>query len=336
MRLEYLKIFTDLARSRSFSQTAHMNGVSQSAVSQAVGQLEKRLGVILVDRSTRPLNLTPPGKAFWEGCSKLLEDYRELEASLGRAAASIATSVRVTAIYSVGMRDMSLYIERFSATHEGAEVRLEYQHPEQVLSKVLSGEADLGLISYARSTRELTAVPWREEPMLLACAPHHPLARLSSLRITQLDGQKYIGFTRDLAIRRKIDQFLRQRGVSVDVILEFDNIEYVKKALEVGSGVALLPEPMLEREVGDGALAAIPLSDCRLVRPLYILHRRNHRLSPAAADFVELLRQPEAAPARHSRRRGQKPGGGSTGDRASDPAKPGAHPVPAAAGRDIP
>ena len=293
MRLEYLKIFTDLARSRSFSQTAQLNGVSQSAVSQAVSRLERRLGVILVDRSTRPLNLTAPGKAFWEGCNRLLEDFRELEASLGRAASSIATSVRVAAIYSVGMRDMSLYIERFSQEHTGAEVHLEYHHPEQVLAKVLSGEADLGLISYARSTRELKALPWRDEPMLLACAPHHPLAQLPSIRIGQLNGHKYIGFTRDLAIRRKIDQFLRQRRVAVDVILEFDNIEHVKKALEVGSGVALLPEPMLEREVQSGALAAVPLAGCRLSRPLSIIHRRGHRLSPAASDFAALLRQPE-------------------------------------------
>jgi DNA-binding transcriptional LysR family regulator len=293
MRLAYLKIFCDLARCRSFSQAALMNGVSQSAVSQAVHQLEKRLGVQLVDRSTRPLDLTPLGKAYYEGGKSVLDQYTELEASIRTSHADLASSVQVAAIYSVGLRDMSRYIERYSQSHPGTEVNIEYLHPHRVYQKVLEGTADFGLVSFPRRTRELSFLPWREEEMRLACASDHPLSAYRSIRLSQLNGRKYVGFDRDLVIRKKIDSFLRQRGVNVDVFLEFDNIENVKKALEVSDAVALLPLPMLQREVQRGLLAAIPLADCRLVRPLGIIYRRHPKLSSMVSAFISLLREPD-------------------------------------------
>ncbi len=292
MRLENLKIFTDLGRCRSFSQTAQLNNISQSAVSQVVGQLEKHLGVRLVDRSTRPLQLTEPGKAYCEGCKTLIEQYRELEASITKVQTRIASTVQVAAIYSVGLGDMNRYIELFAQQHPGVGIHIEYLHPRSVYEKIAKGEVDLGLVSYPRKARDFVALPWKEEEMLLACAPSHPLARFPSIRLWQLRGEKYIGFTRELAIRRKIDHFLKQRGVAVEIILEFDNIEYVKKAIEIGTGVALLPEPMLKREVESGTLTAIPLAGCRLVRPLAIIYRRNRNLNPAVSGFRDLLRQP--------------------------------------------
>jgi DNA-binding transcriptional LysR family regulator len=298
MRFEYLKIFLDLGRCRSFSQTAQMNNVSQSAISQAVNHLEKKLGVHLVDRSTRPLHLTDPGKTFYEGCRSLLEQYEELEASICKTNARIASTLQVAAIYSVGLLNMNRYVERFSAEHPGAEVHIEYLSPKIVYEKVRDGSADIGLISFARKSRELSVIPWREEEMVLACIREHDFARLRKLDLSRLNGQKYVGFTKDLIIRHKIDQFLREQGVSVDVVLEFDNVECVKKAVEIGSGVALLPEPMLMREVEAGSLASIPLKGCRFVRPLSIIYRKSQKMTSSADNFINLILQPEESSSR--------------------------------------
>jgi DNA-binding transcriptional LysR family regulator len=199
--------------------------------------------------------------------------------------------VRVAAIYSVGLGDMGQSVERFHAQHPEASVHIEYHHPDRVCEKVLDGTADLGLLSFPRKSRELTALPWREEEMVLTCAPGHPLAGQQVVRPEQLNGEKYIGFDRNLAIRREVDRFFREQGVTVDVALEFDNVDSIKKAIEIAAGVALLPEPTLRREVEAGSLVAVPLDGCRLVRPLSILHRRHHALSSTAAAFVDLLRQ---------------------------------------------
>jgi len=289
MQFESLKVFCDVARHRSFSQAAVVNQVTQSAVSQMIAQLENRMGVQLIDRSTRPLQLTALGKTYFEGCKAIWDQYNELEASLRSAQARVEGVVQVAAIYSVGLGNMNQYVEAFVAGRPEAEVHIEYLHPDQVYAKVLDGSVDLGLVSFPRKSSKLTIIPWRDEPMRFVCHPRHPFAAQDSVALAQLQRQKYIHFSKDLMVRREIDRFLRARKVSVSVLLEFDNIENIKKAIEIGAGVALLPEPTLGREVTSGTLIARPLADADLVRPLGIIFRKHHKLSHAAQGFLELL-----------------------------------------------
>jgi DNA-binding transcriptional LysR family regulator len=296
VQFESLKVFCDVARQRSFSQAAAANNISQSAASQVVLHLEKRLGVQLINRSTRPLQLTALGQTYYDGCKGLVEQYLELEASLRKAQTHLAATVQVAAIYSVGLGDMGNNVELFLTQQPHAHVHLEYLHPKRVYEKVLDGTADFGLVSFPRKSRELTALPWRQEKMVLACSPSNSLARLKVVKPLQLQGEKYIGFDKDLVIRREVDRYLRDRGVSVDVALEFDNIENIKKAIEIAAGVALLPEPTLRREVEAGTLVARPLVGGTLFRPLGIIHRRHHTLSATALAFMDLLRQANGHP----------------------------------------
>jgi DNA-binding transcriptional LysR family regulator len=170
-------------------------------------------------------------------------------------------------------------------------VQVEYLHPDRVYEKVLEGTADFGLVSFPRKGRELVVLPWRDEEMVLACDPRHPLARCKSVKPLQLAGEKFVGFDKDLVIRRQVDRYLREHNVAVEVAMEFDNIENIKKAVEIRAGVAILPEPTLRREVADGSLVAVPLAGGRLTRPLGIIYRRQHKLHFATVKFMELLRQ---------------------------------------------
>jgi DNA-binding transcriptional LysR family regulator len=291
MQLEALKVFCDVARNRSFSQAAAVNHVSQSAVSQVVSQLERRLEARLIDRSFRPLQLTALGQAYYDGCKGLIEQYAELEASIRKAQHQLAANVQVAAIYSVGLGDMGQFVERFRIQHADAQIHVEYLHPDRVYERVLDGTCDFGLVSFPRKTRDLIVHPWREEEMMLVCSPQHRLASRYGIQLQELEGERYVGFDRDLIIRRKVDQFLREHGVSVKATLEFDNIENIKKAIEISGGVALLPGPTLSREVRAGTLVAVPLDGCRFVRPLGIIQRRHHPMSSTALGFMSLLRQ---------------------------------------------
>jgi DNA-binding transcriptional LysR family regulator len=290
MQLAALKVFCDLVHFRSFSKTAEANDVSQPTVTRMVHQLEAHLGGQLIDRSKRPLQLTALGQAYYEGCKSLLDQYTELELSLRRAHAEMELTVRVAAIYSVGLWDMSQYVDRFKVDFAHARVHIDYLHPALVYERVLDGSADLGLVSFPARSRELTVLPWREEEMVLACSPMHPLARCQKVRPQQLDGVLYIAFDNGLEIRRQVDRFLREHGVTVEVVHEFDNIETLKKAVEIGAGVALLPEPMLAQELQAGTLRAVPLDGASMIRPIGIIHRRQHRLSTAVLGFIDLLR----------------------------------------------
>jgi DNA-binding transcriptional LysR family regulator len=295
MQLESLKIFCDVVRWSSFSRGAEENGISQSSASQAVHQLEARLGVKLIDRSKRPLVPTPQGKLYYDGCRDLVERYLDLEnrvKALGDEA-TVTGTVGVAAIYSVGLHHMSRYVKIFEEDHPRASVRLEYLHPRRVVEKVTSGEAELGLVSCPRKWPDLNVIAWREEPMVLAVHPSHRFARLQSVPIAELEGEPFIAFDQDLSIRRSIDRYLRHHSIQVEVILEFDNVENIKRAVEIPSGISILPEPSLAQEIKAGTLAAVriegqdPLD--RLTRPLAIIHRRQANLDVAASKFLDLL-----------------------------------------------
>jgi DNA-binding transcriptional LysR family regulator len=291
MQFEALKVFCDVVRQRSFSDAARLNHVTQSAASQIVLQLERRLGVQLIDRSTRPLQTTPVGRTYFEGCRELVEKYAELEATIRDAKEELDAIVQVVAIYSVGLSDMGNLVSRFKALHTNAHVQIEYLHPDQVYDRVLAGTADFGLVSYPRRSRELLVLPWREEQMVLACSPRHRLADKPSVEPTDLAGERYVAFDKNLMIRRGVDRFLRDHGVSVEVTHAFDNIESIKKAIELDTGIALLPFATVHREVVAASLVAIPLSGCRFARPLGIIQSRQHTLSSTALRFRDLLRE---------------------------------------------
>jgi len=290
MQFESLQVFCDVARFRSFSHAAQTNNVSQSAASQIVLQLERRLGVQLVNRSTRPLQLTALGKAYYEGCKGLVKQYQELEASVRDAQVQMDAQVQVAAIYSVGLGDMGKYVQLLTDREPNAQVHIEFLHPDRVYEKVLEGTADFGLVSFPRKSRELSALPWREEEMVLACAPSHPLARSKAIRPAQIRGLDYVAFDKGLVIRREVDRFWRGQGVRLRTTLEFDNIENIKKAVEISAGVALLPEPTLRREVEAGTLVAVSLAGVRFIRPLGIIQRRLSKLSSTALRFIDILR----------------------------------------------
>jgi DNA-binding transcriptional LysR family regulator len=311
MQFESLKLFCDVARHRSFSQAAQVNGVTQSAASQVVSLLERRMEVQLIDRSTRPLQLTALGQAYYDGCKGLLEQYMELEASIRRAYAQSAQTVRVAAIYSIGLGDMGKYVQEFQAAHPGVRILLEYLHPDRVYERVRDGTADMGLVSFPRKAAKLAAMPWRDEEMVVACSPVHPLAPNLAIRPSQLQGVKYIHFDKELTIRREVDRFLREHDINVEVVLEFDNIENIKKAVELGAGVALLPEPTLRREVEEHSLVARPLHGCRLVRPLGIIHRRHLKPSASTLQFVDMLCAANAPSAASSASNGRHQRGSS-------------------------
>lgn len=290
MQVETLKVFCDVAKLRSFSRGAEANGILQSAASQAVTQLEKRLGVSLIDRSHRPWELTETGQRFYDGCREVLDRYYQLEEEIRRVTVARESLVRVAAIYSVGLGDLNQCVQSFMDAHPHLRVQIEYLHPDTVFERVLAGEDDLGIVSFPPARRELAVVPWRCEPMVVACPREHPLARFSAVPPRELAGMKFIAFDKGLRIRREVDRFLKQHGATVEIALEFDNVEAIKRAVEVGAGVSLLPSPTLTREVSMGTLAAVALAGAEFARPLGIIHRRGRRLAGGAREFLDQLR----------------------------------------------
>ncbi len=303
MNLDSFRIFCDVVRHQSFSRGAAASGISQSAATQAVRRLEEHFGVQLLDRSKRPFVLTPEGQVCYDGFRDLLERHEAIEARVRSMGREVSGSVRVAAIYSVGLHQMSLCMQQFMRRYPQTRVRLEYLRSDKVIDAVLGGQADLGLISYPRRSAQLQFIPWRSERMVLACHRAHSLAEQESVGAADLHGLDFVAFDHDLRIRKHIDRYLRQHQVRVQVVMEFDNIETIKQAVEIGAGVSILPEPTVRREVERGTLVAVCLDSPGLRRPVGIIYRQRRPFTPPLARFVELLHelgdpppQPDAGP----------------------------------------
>ena len=276
-----------------------MNDVSQSAASQHLQELEREFGLTLLDRSTRPLTVTDAGRLYLEMCRDILRRCDEFDASLDRLRSEVEGTVRVAAIYSVGLSEMSHLEQEFSRRYPDARLEVEYLRPEKVYEAVATDRADLGLMSYAEPTKEVEVLPWRDEQMVLAASPYHRLAEKPEISPADLAGIDFIGFDEDLPIRREIDRFLRDNEVQVNVTLHFDNLQMIKEAVAHGSGVSIMPARVMETEIAQGRLVPIPIAAPELFRPVRIVHRRKKRFHRAAQAFLELLQEqpPALAPA---------------------------------------
>jgi DNA-binding transcriptional LysR family regulator len=294
VHLETLRLYCDVVRLRSFSRGAELNYVSQSAASQAVQQLEGDLGVTLIDRTKRPFLVSAEGRAFFDACRTLLDGYEKAKAGIAAMQAQLAGTVRVAAIYSVGLHDVSRHMQRFMALYPEARVQLECLHPHKVVDAVLADSADVGIMSYPPTNRALAVVPLRVEPMALVCHPAHRLSRRRVVGPEDLAGEPFIAFDPGLTIRKAIDRAFREHGVKVNVVMEFDNIETIKQAIIIGTGVSLLPRHTVLKEAGIRTLAVVPLTLTDLMRPVGIIHRRRKRLTPTVSRFIDLLRESTA------------------------------------------
>ncbi len=294
MHLETLRLYCDVVRHRSFSKGAEQNYVSQSAASQAVQQLEAQLGVMLIDRTKRPFVVTPEGQAFYEASRSIMETWEKAKAEVTAVKEKVAGTVRVAAIYSVGLHDVSRPMQQFMSVYPEARVQLECLHPHKVVEAVIGGEADLGIMSYPPADRALSVVPLREEPMAVVCHPGHRLARRRLITPQDLNGETFVAFDAGLTIRKAIDRALRQHNVRVNIVMEFDNIETIKQAIIIAAGVSVLPRHTVQKEAGVRALVAVPFGVPDLVRPVGIIHRRQKPLTPTAARFIEMLQEASA------------------------------------------
>lgn len=282
------RLFKEIASSNSMSKGAEVCGISQSAATQHVKEVERRLRTTLFDRSKRPLELTEGGKIYAEFSREVLRLEEQMERSI--EALEGGGAVRVASIYSIGLTEMNRLQEQFAARHPQAHLQVEYMRPDRIYESVLNDSADLGFVSYPESSREIAAIPWRLEEMQLAVAPSHPFAARTEVQPWELNGQDFIAFDEDLSIRRELDRFLRGLSIDVRVVMHFDNIQTIKEAVALGNGIAILPARTMQTEIEQSRLAAVRLDAPGLVRPIGVVHRKRKTLTRAARAFLDLLK----------------------------------------------
>ena len=298
MMLESLKTFCDLVETGSFSRAARLNFVTQSAVSQQLRTLERHYGRRLVDRGARrSLQMTDAGRQLFAEARAVVERLKALEDRLRQRPGVVAGSVTIASVYSVGLHTLPAPMKIFLRAHPQVNLRLVYRRTDEIYQACLDGGVDLGVVAIPGRRSQIEIVPLRPDELVLVCPPGHALARrlrrgaANAVHLADLANQPFIAFDRDIPTRRLVDRFLRAAKTTVVVTMELDNIETIKRSVEAGLGISILPRPALENEVRAGTLVARSFAGAKLTRPIGIIYRRGRELSAACQAFLETLRR---------------------------------------------
>lgn len=292
MQIESLKVFCDLTETESFTKAAQINHITQSAVSQQISSLERQFKSLLIERSKKRFRLTREGQVLYEASKQIVQTYEALHSRLQELKDIISGTVRVATIYSIGLHDLPPYIKRYLKNFPTVNVHVEYRRANQVYEDVLGNVVDLGLVAYPVRDAKLEIVPLKREPMVLICNPQHPLARTKHAKVSAVSGQKFVAFESDIPTRRAIDKVLREHGVHVVPVMEFDNVETVKRAVEIDAGVAIVPLGTVATEIQKQTLAGVTIEDADFSRPIGAIYKKNKVLSTAMKEFLAMLKEP--------------------------------------------
>lgn len=293
LELRSLRLFCDLVATGSFSRAAERHFISQSAASQKLRTLEREVGQELLERGRGKGRISPTeaGRILYEGAMPLLREAEALEARMRSLSDEVAGTVRVATVYSVGLHALPGRLKPFLAQYPKVNVHLEYSQTNKVYQDVLSGAVDVGIVACPTARTGIEVISFGEEEMTLISAPEHPLARRATIALSDLEGLPFIGFADDIPTRRLIDEQLRKAGVKVQLVTAFDNIETIKNLVEIGSGVALVPEDTARQEAREGTLALVALDpDSAFRRPAGLLIKQAGVRRAAVRAFIDAMR----------------------------------------------
>ncbi len=289
MQIENFKIFADLVETKSFSKSAKLNGITQSAVSQQARAMERHFKTLLIDRSQKQFQLTREGQGVYDAAKEMLHTYEKLLSELQEMKKVISGTIRISTIYSIGLHELPPFIKKFLHDFPSVNVRVEYRRSNLVYEDILHNAVDFGLVAFPVKQRQIEVLPFRNDHLVLITHPQHPLAKRHDIEVKDLAGQKFIGFDPDIPTRKAVDQIFRDNKLEIEPVMEFDNIETVKRAVEIDHGIAIVPQATVAQESRQGTLAVLQFKGRAFTRPLAILHRKGRVLTPAMRKFVETL-----------------------------------------------
>lgn len=294
MQIQSLRVFCDLIDTASFSEAAERNGISQSAVSQQIRNLEERYGVVFFERGKKNFAITPEGRVFGNIAREIVALHSSIDDRLRALRDVVAGSLRVATIFSIGLHELPPLVKRFRRRFPDVGLELVYLRSNQVYVEVQEGRADLGLVAYPKARKGIVTEEYSRDQLALVCAADHPLGERTQIDLADLRGCRYVAFAADLPTRKAVDRMFRHRGVHLDPLMEFDDVEAVKRAVEVESGVSILPKSVVERERITGVLRVVEIRGKDAWRPLGLVKRRTRAVSPAMREFRAMLMDGDA------------------------------------------
>lgn len=290
VRIKYLKIFLDLVETRSFTLAAQKNGLTEPAVSRQLQALECEFKSRLAKRTQYTFHLTPAGEILREYAQKIVQANDKFRSQWEKTAQVNANTIRVATTPYIGLYSLPPCLKQFQAEHSHTSIHVEYHRAGQICEDVMDGRADLGLVAHRIKEPELEFILFRKELLVLICHPQHPFARKKTIRLAAFKGQTFISFEQGFPGFSELETILKRCRVKRRQIIEFNEIEPIKRAVAIGVGVAIVPEVTVRREVADQTLAALSIADGDFYHPLVAVCNRRQVCTPVLKQFIVLLK----------------------------------------------
>lgn len=291
MQVETFKLYCDLVESGSFSITAERNGITQSAVSQRIKALEDYYDVLLIERGRKNFAVTGEGQVFLKTAQEIVDLYEGIGTSLHGLRDRVEGVLKVSTVYSIGFHELPSVLDTYRKRFPDVETVLLYRRANQVYTDVLDLKVDLGLVAYPKARKGVEVETVWKDKLVMICSPGHELANKTSIDLKQLSGQRFISFEPDFPTRKALDEVLNSAQVKVKEVMEFDNIESVKRAVQIEQAISIVPRESVKAEVQSGLLCQIDIKGKGMWRPLGTVRRRSKATTPAMREFVGLLKE---------------------------------------------
>lgn len=290
MDINQLEVLIAVARERSFSRAAEVLGRTQPAVSQAIRRLEQEIGEKLFDRSSKDGTLTVSGE--------VLVDYARQMLNLRHAANTALREMKnlQNGKVTISANEHTVFcllpvIEEFRKQHPAIKIEIQRGVASRIPDQITAREVELGVISFKPNDGSLRSVPVMNDELQLIVSPEHRLAKRSSVSVTDLGAETFVAHNALSPYRQKVIETFSRFDTRLNISVELPSLEAIKKLVETGAGVALVPKLSAKSEVADGRLVGLSVKEMKLERKLNIVYRKNSVLSHAAQEFLRIAKE---------------------------------------------
>jgi DNA-binding transcriptional LysR family regulator len=289
MNVHTLKIFCDVIDTCNFSDTAQKNYVTQSAVSQQIKSLAKQYDDPLFIRRKGRFDLTSAGKILYRHAKEIVHAYLSINNEIMLSKNVVSGQIKVSTIYSIGLHELPALVSDFMKSFSQVNLHIEYNRMNKVMHDVISGAVDIGIVAYPKKDPNIEILPFRKDHLVCIVGKNHPLRLKKELKLSELSSQRFIAFDAETPTGKAINKEFSEKNIIVDTVMSFDNIETIKRAVEIEAGISIVPKITVRNEVAQGILYAVEFSDVYWERPLGIIVRSGREVQTVVKLFIQFL-----------------------------------------------
>ncbi len=284
-----IEAFVQVAAHSSFSRAAEFLQLTQPSITARIQALERELGEELFERGGRGVKLTDAGRAFLPCAERILQQIQEARDAVDEVRHVQMGSLRLGASITFSTYVLPGLLHRWRQEFPGVDVVIRTGRSEQVLNMLLTDEVQVA-IGRTLSSPDAEQIPLYDDEIILVAYPQHEFARARNVTIAEAAREPIVLFDRGSSYYAMIHDLFRKAAVIPNVAMELDSLEATKRMVEEGLGIALVPKVTVERELKEGSLVRVDLSDVAPIeRPISLMMRKNRKRSRTVQAFVEMM-----------------------------------------------